>query len=323
MRVVFLGFQTWGHASLRALLESPRHSVPLVITHPQSQHPYEAIWADSVADLATGENIELITAHSANGDDVKARIADVGADVIVCSDWRTWVAPEVLDLARCGGINIHDALLPRYGGFAPINWAIICGEDETGLTAHCMSEDFDLGDILVQRRLPIAFTDTATDVVERVFDLLAPVTLEALDRVADPDFLPAPQDTSRATFFHKRSERDSRIDWSQPPLAIYNLVRAQSDPYPNAYTFHNGTRLGIRRASLPDRAYCGTPGRVFRRVADGVVVLCGPGPTGRPQGLVLETVQPDGGEAMSATQYFRRMGEYLGQSGSIPQGDPP
>ncbi len=311
MRVVFLGFQTWGHASLRALLGEPCHTVPLVVTHPESRHPYESIWADSVADLAAAAGIDVVVAGSANADGVPERIAAAEPDVLVCSDWRTWVAPEVLRLARLGGINIHDGLLPSYGGFAPINWAISRGEEQVGLTAHCMDEDFDLGDIVVQRCLPVAPTDTATDVVRRVFDLLPGVTLEALVRIADPRFRPVPQDRSRATFFHKRSDRDARIDWSRPASMIHDLVRAQSDPYPNAHAVHRGRRLRVKRASLPDQAYCGTPGRVFARSGDGVVVLCGVGPDDPAQGLVLETVQPEGGEAMPAADYFRAMGDYL------------
>ncbi|MBY5163626.1 methionyl-tRNA formyltransferase [Salsipaludibacter albus] len=311
MRVVFLGFQTWGHASLQALLGDPCHTVPLVVTHPQSSHPYEAIWADSVADLATAAGIEVVTARSANLDGVPERIAAAAPDVLVCSDWRTWVAPEVLRLARHGGVNIHDGFLPEYGGFAPINWAISRGEEQVGLTAHCMDEEFDLGDVVVQRCLPVAPTDTATDVARRVFALLPAVTLEALDRVADPGFRPVPQDRGRATFFHKRSDRDARIDWSLPAVEVHDLVRAQSDPYPNAHARHAGRRLHVKRASLPDQAWCGTPGRVFARVGDGVVVLCGPGRDDPGQGLVLEVVQPEGGDAMPAAAWFRTMGDYL------------
>lgn len=308
MRVVFMGYQTWGHVSLQALLASP-HEVALAVTHGDSAHPYETIWADSVAELAASAGIDVVTARTTDAA-VAERIAAARPDVILCSDWRTWVSPEVLALAPHGGVNVHDGLLPAYGGFAPINWAIVCGEEEAGLTAHLMSEELDHGDILVQERLPIAFTDTATDVVQRVFALLGPVTLAALDRLADPDFKPQPQDLSRATFFHKRSERDSRIDWASAPLAIYNLVRAQSDPYPNAHAFHRGRRLAIKRASLAERAYCGSPGRIFCRVPEGVVVLSGR-PGNGAQGLVVETVQPEGGEEMPANDYFRRMADYL------------
>lgn len=308
--MVFMGYQTWGHASLQALLAAD-HSVPLVVTHGESSHPYETIWADSVAELAASAGIEVLTARVADAE-VAAGIAAVEPDVILCSDWRTWVAPELLALARLGGINVHDGLLPAYGGFAPINWAIVCGESEAGVTAHVMTEELDGGDILVQRRVPIGFTDTATEVALRVFGLVGPVGLEALERIADPDFQPQPQDRDRATFFHKRSDRDSRIDWTSTPLAIYNLVRAQSDPYPNAHTVHYGRRLAIKRASLPRRVYCGSPGRVFCRVAEGVIVLCGTRPGNGAQGLVVESVQPEGGEEVPASEYFRLMGDDLG-----------
>jgi methionyl-tRNA formyltransferase len=311
MRIVFMGFQTWGHVTLEALLASKRHHVSLVVTHFQSHHPYEVIWADSVEELAESAGIRVIRARHAHHPEVAEQIAAARADVIVCSDWRTWVSPEILALAVHGGINVHDGMLPRYGGFAPINWAVANGEVEAGVTAHVMTRDLDLGDIVVQRRVPIGFTDTATHVVQRVFPLLGAVTLEALDLLVDEAFVPARQDRSQATFFHKRTERESEIDWRQSNVDIYNLIRAQSDPYPNAFTLHAGRRLSIKRASLPGLAYRGTPGRVFCRAEGGVVVVCGwQGNAG--QGLVLERVQPEGGEEMAAPQYFTRMAEYLG-----------
>nr|HRC86506.1 formyltransferase family protein [Thermoanaerobaculia bacterium] len=161
MNVAFLGFQTWGKVTLEALLACGRHRVSLVLTHSQSNHPYETIWACSVANLAEAAGIPLATGRSTQEPELRELLARAEADVLVCSDWRTWVAPEVLALARHGGVNVHDALLPRYGGFAPINWAVARGEMETGVTAHRMSADLDLGDILVQRRVPIGLEDTA------------------------------------------------------------------------------------------------------------------------------------------------------------------
>jgi methionyl-tRNA formyltransferase len=114
-----------------------------------------------------------------------------------------------------------------------------------------------------------------------------------------------------STFYHKRTERDRRIDWSRPARSVHDLVRAQADPYPNAFTVHRGRRLLVKRAVLPRRPYRGTPGRVFIRDGDGVVVVCGEAPGTANQGVVLLAVQPEGGDPIAAAKHFERMGDDL------------
>lgn len=306
-----MGFQTWGTASLDALLKS-RHVVPLVITHPESKHEYETIWNDSVKALALSHNIPVIERQYANNKKIGQAISDVKPDMIVLSDWRTWLSPMIYSIPKYGAVNIHDALLPKYGGFAPINWAIINGEIETGVTVHFVSEEFDLGDIVLQRKVPISFFETATDVFYKIIEIIPGLTLEALELVERGKVKFIPQDRNKATFFHKRSGRDSLIDWGRSNIEIYNLIRAQSDPYPNAYTFHKGNRLKIKEASLPDKAYCGTPGRVFCRLKHGVVVVCGVSTENPNQGLIIHLVQEGNGKVVEANDYFNQMGYYLG-----------
>lgn len=314
MRVVFMGYQTWGRVTLEAVLREG-HEVPLVVTHPCSEHEYETIWADSVRGLAEARGIPVIECRRACPERIGEAVRRAGADVILSSDWRTWVHPSVYGIPRHGALNIHDALLPRYAGFAPLNWAILNGETETGVTVHWMNEHFDLGDILLQERVPIGPDDTATDLFQRTIPLFDTLAVRALELLAAGDPPRTPQDPAGATFFHKRCERDSLIDWREPRSRIRNLVRAQSDPYPNAFTFHHGRKLRIKRASLATQTYCGSPGRVFARRPEGVVIVAGADAGGPGQGLVVETVQPEGGEEMPANDYFTRMGDYLGREG--------
>jgi methionyl-tRNA formyltransferase len=262
--------------------------------------------------MAAERRIPVIEARYANDESICRRIAEVKPDIMVLSNWRTWVSPSVYSIPTYQGINIHDSLLPRYGGFAPINWAIINGETETGVTAHFLSEEFDLGDILLQRKVPICFSETATDIFIKTINIIPEITLESLDLIEFGRVVRIPQDRSKATFFHKRSAYDSLIDWNRSNVDIYNLVRAQSDPYLNAYTFFQGKRLMIKHASLPELSYCGTPGRVLCRSSQGVVVICGSSQGRNGQGLVVHYVQEDGGEPVSALEYFKKMGSYLG-----------
>ncbi|MGV9238681.1 methionyl-tRNA formyltransferase, partial [Streptomyces nigra] len=143
-------------------------------------------------------------------------------------------------------------------------------------------------------------------------DLIAPVTLDALDLIASGRTRFTPQDRSRASFFHKRSVEDSRMDWTWPAEDLERLVRAQSEPYPSAFTFHRGRRLEVLSAVVSEGRYGGTPGRVFYREGDGVVIVAGADARrGRNHGLAITRVRTEDGRELPATEYFTSMGGYL------------
>ncbi|MFJ3899016.1 methionyl-tRNA formyltransferase [Streptomyces sp. NPDC090083] len=313
MRVVMLGYQTWGHRTLQALLDSD-HEVVLVVTHPKSEHAYEKIWDDSVAELAAKNDVPVLLRNRPDDAELLDAVREARPDIIVANNWRTWLPPELFDLPPHGTLNVHDSLLPSYAGFSPIIWALINGEARVGVTAHRMNGELDAGDVLIQRSVPVGPTDTATDLFHRTVDLIAPIVRESLDLIASGRDAGqwVPQDRSRASFFHKRSAEDSRIDWSWPAERLERLVRAQSDPYPNAYAFHRGERLRIVSAAVSEGRYGGTPGRIFIREGDGVVIVAGPeAHTGRGHGLLVRRVRTDDGTEYAAGDYFRTMGGYL------------
>jgi methionyl-tRNA formyltransferase len=313
MRVVMLGYQTWGHRTLQALLDSD-HEVVSVVTHPKSEHAYEKIWDDSVAELAEKNDVPVLLRNRPDDAELLDAVREARPDIIVANNWRTWLPPELFDLPPHGTLNVHDSLLPSYAGFSPIIWALLNDEPRVGVTAHRMNGELDAGDVLIQRSVPVGPTDTATDLFHRTVDLIAPIVRESLDLIASGRDAGqwVPQDRSRASFFHKRSAEDSRIDWSWPAERLERLVRAQSDPYPNAYAFHRGERLRIVSAAVSEGRYGGTPGRIFIREGDGVVIVAGPeAHTGRSRGLLVRRVRTDDGTECAAGDYFRTMGGYL------------
>ncbi|MFD3969766.1 methionyl-tRNA formyltransferase [Streptomyces cyaneofuscatus] len=310
MRVVMFGYQTWGHRTLQALLDS-EHDVVTVVTHPKSEHAYEKIWSDSVADLAEKHGIPVIIRNRPDGELVE-RLNEVAPDIIVANNWRTWMPPEIYNLPVHGTLNIHDSLLPAYAGFSPLIWALINGEPEVGVTAHLMDEELDAGDIVIQRSVAVGPTDTTTDLFHRTVDLIAPVTTEALGLIASGQTEFTRQDRSKASFFHKRAEEDIRIDWTWPAQDLERLIRAQSAPYPSAFTFHKGQRLEVLSAVVSEGRYGGTPGRIFYREGDGVVIVAGADArTGRNHGLAITRVRTGDGRELPATEYFTSMGGYL------------
>ncbi|WP_151475973.1 methionyl-tRNA formyltransferase [Streptomyces albicerus] len=311
MRVVMFGYQTWGHRTLQALLESD-HEVVMAVTHPKSDHVYEKIWDDSVADLAEKHDVPVLLRNRPDDPELLAALRDVAPDLIVANNWRTVLPPEVFDLPPHGTLNIHDSLLPAYAGFSPLIWALINGEREVGVTAHRMNAELDAGDVLLQRAVPVGPADTVTDLFHRTVDLIAPVVDESLDLIASGRARWIPQDRSRASFFHKRSLEDSRIDWTWPAEDVERLVRAQCDPYPNAFTHHRGQRIRIVESEVSQGRYGGTPGRIFIREGDGVVIVAGAeARSGRLPGLVVKRVRTEDGVEHAATDHFRTMGGYL------------
>ncbi|MCE7006452.1 methionyl-tRNA formyltransferase [Kibdelosporangium philippinense] len=314
MRVAMFGYQTWGHRTLRALLDS-EHEVVLVVTHPKSEHAYEKIWSDSVAELAEQNGVPVLLRNRPDDEELRARLKDAAPDILVANNWRTWLPPEIFTAPKYGTLNVHDSLLPAYAGFSPLIWALINGETQVGVTAHMMDEDLDAGDIVLQRAIPVGPTDTTTDLFHKTVDMIGPITVDALALIASGKAELTKQDRGKASFFHKRSIEDSLIDWTWPAEHIERLVRAQCDPYPNAFTFYKGERIRVTKSSVSKACYGGTPGRIFIREGDGVVIVAGSDArTGRNRGLVIERVRTEDDTEYAATDFFKAMGGYLKSS---------
>lgn len=311
MRVVMFGYQTWGHRTLQALLDS-EHEVALVVTHPKSDHAYEKIWSDSVADLAAEHGVETLIRDRPDDDELVTRLKEADPDVIVATNWRTWIPPHIYNLPKHGTLNVHDSLLPAYAGFSPLIWALINDEKEVGVTAHIMNEELDAGDIVLQRAVPVGPKDTTTDLFHKTLELFGPITVDGLAEIASGRTDWIKQDRSKASFFHKRSTEDIRIDWHWPAEDLERLVRAQSAPYPSAFTYHRGQKLEILSASVSAGHYGGTPGRIFYREGNGVAIVAGADARfGRNHALLITKVRTHGGQELDATEYFQTMGGYL------------
>lgn len=310
MRVIVFGFQTWGYRTLQAVLGS-KHDVVLAVTHPAGDSPYEQMWSDSVEELAREAGVPVRIAKRPDADLI-ATIDDLDPDVIVANNWRTLLPPAIYARPRFGTLNIHDSLLPSYAGFSPLIWALINGESHVGVTAHMMDEHLDTGPIIAQHSVAVGPRDRTVDLFHRTVDLIEPLIVGALDVLERGDFAGVPQDPANATYFHKRTERDSHIDWSWPPEAIERLIRAQSDPYPNAFAYFRDQRIRIVEASLSRTRYGGTPGRVTIEDDGGIAVVSGPDAwQGRNRAVVLHRLRLDDGTEVGARELIANSGEYL------------
>ncbi|MCM6776025.1 methionyl-tRNA formyltransferase [Nocardia sp. CDC159] len=308
MRIVSFGYQTWGRRTLQALIDSG-HQVVLSVTHPDSSDSYKGIWSDSVAELAREHGIPVHLTERADAETIDL-VKRAEPDLIVVNSWYTWMPPELYNLPPHGTLNLHDSLLPKFTGFSPVLWALISGESEFGLTIHRMDDGLDTGDILVQRSLPIGPTATGTELVLAGMDLIPGALQEALDAIESGNPVWRPQNKAERTYFHKRSERDSKLDWHWAAADLERLVRALSDPYPPAFSYYRGEKVEVLKATVSEARYGGTPGRVIVQEGGGAVV-CGPDAhRGGNHGLLITRVRTADGQERDAAEFFRR-GGYL------------
>jgi methionyl-tRNA formyltransferase len=186
----------------------------------------------------------------------------------------------VLDLPRLGALNLHGSLLPRYRGRCPVNWVLVHGETETGITLHYMEEKADRGDIVAQARIPITPEDTAATLLARMTAAAGQLFRETYPQLRRGQAPRLVQDHTRSSYFGGRRPVDGKIDWRQPATAIYNLMRAVTHPYPGAFTGLGGRKLFIwnGRAMAAPLAAPDAPGRITATLpGEGLIVATGDG----------------------------------------------
>ena len=267
VQAVVFGYHDVGVRCLRVLLDAGV-AVPLVVTHRDA--PDERIWFGSVARLAQSRGIETLLSEEMNR--LRERIRVISPEFMFSFYYRRMLPPDVLALARKGAFNMHGSLLPKYRGRAPVNWAILMGESETGATLHEMVAKPDAGRIVDQQRVPIGPDETAAEVFARVSEAAETVLKRSLPHLLAGTASLKKQDLSKGSYFGARRPEDGRIDWSKSALEIHNLVRAVAPPYPGAFS---GTMKVLRTRLENRQAPHGKTGPY--REGDEWFALCGDG----------------------------------------------
>lgn len=271
-RAVVFAYHNVGVRCLRVLLARDV-SVELVVTHEDS--PAETIWFDSVRELAQAMAIPVMVPASPADPELSARLAEIAPDFIFSFYYRHMIPAPLLSCARDGAYNMHGSLLPKYRGRAPVNWAVLHGESETGATLHEMVAKPDAGDILAWTAVPILPDDTAVEVFSKVtvaaemtlWNILPAMLAGSAPRLAN--------DLSSGSYFGARKPEDGRIDWTRPAREVHNLIRAVAPPYPGAFcdlACRQGVvRLQVERARLAFDSE--TPGAGWAHLPPGLAVL--------------------------------------------------
>jgi len=297
-RLAVFAYSDTGHACLKYLLDRGERVVFLA-THRDA--PDEKAWFPSVAELARSRGIEPVVMENPLDPTAIARVAAARPDLLFSFYYRRVLPAEMLAIPPLGAWNVHGSLLPKFRGRAPVNWAVLKGETETGATLHAMTERADRGPILDQEAVPIGPDDTAIEVQRRVTGAAVKVLARRLGELEAGTAKPVPQDEAAASRFGRRRPDDGRIDWTRPAKEVHDLVRAVTHPYPGAFTDVFGQKTFVWRSRLPGLAAHDTfPGQVRAEEAR-LFVACGD-----DRYVELLSLQEDGGPEETTAQYLDR-----------------
>ena len=269
MRLILFGDGLWAARSLD-ILRAVGHICCGVVLRPVPSD-------DSLATASRGAGIEPLCPRSINSRDALEKVAATAPDLGISIAYNQIFGPAMIQIPPLGIVNFHAGRLPLYRGRNVVNWAIINGEREIGLTAHYVDEGIDTGDILRQESLPIEWNDTYPDVLGRVVSRLPEFVAAVVSEVAMGTAARVPQPAGAGTYFTGRCNGDEWLDWNDTSLHLYNKIRAITRPAPGARTLLNGCNVRIWRARYDPAwpRYLAVPGAVVGRLPDGVLVKTG------------------------------------------------
>ena len=247
MHAVVFAYHDVGVNCLKALLNAGIQ-VDLVLTH--EDDPNENVWFGSVAKLCQEKNIPYIMPSASDLPGLIPKLEKLAPDYIFSFYYRHMIPPQILACAKIAALNMHGSLLPKFRGRAPVNWAILHGETETGATLHVMEVKPDAGDIVGQASVSIGPDETATEVFGKVSDAAVEVMRHVLPELAQGRVSRKPNDLQNGSYFGGRKPADGQIHWNQTARQVHNLVRAVAPPYPGAFTDREGTTMIVAKTSL-------------------------------------------------------------------------
>ncbi|UCD32322.1 MAG: methionyl-tRNA formyltransferase [Desulfobacterales bacterium] len=273
-KIIFMGTPEFAVPALKALHENDQN-IALVVTQPDRPKGRGRKVAPTPVKLtATHLDYDVIQPTSIRTFEFSNHLAQYEPDMVVVVAYGRIIPKDILSLPKLATINVHASLLPKYRGPAPIHWAIINGEKETGITTMLMDEGLDTGDILQSLTVEIDPEDTSGTLYSRLAERGAGLLIQTLRSFEDGDIKPIPQDHSRASYAPLLKKNDGHITWNMPAKNLLDFIRGMS-PWPGAFTFHGKRRLKIFKAKPVQMDASGAPGTVLEGFPDELVVATG------------------------------------------------
>ena len=299
MRILFLGTSPFAVPSLHRLLASPQHEILGVVTQPDRPHGRGGRVASSpVKDAALAAGLTAYQPEKVRAKEFVQTVRALAPDALVVAAFGQIIPQRMLDIPRYGGVNVHGSLLPRWRGAAPMQYALMAGDPETGVTTMQMDAGLDTGDILLEGALPLTDDDNLGTLEPKLADLGADLLLETLARLERGDCPRIPQDEARVTQAPSLPPDTGALDWTRPARDLHNLVRGVT-PRPGAYALWQGRRLKVWKAEALEEETADAPGMVNRVSPSGIIVSTGKG------ALRLRDVQPESKARMTADAWAR------------------
>lgn len=297
MNIVFMGTPEFSVPSLSKLHEA-KYNISLVIT--QIDRPKgrgKKLQYTPVKEKALELNIEVHQPSYVNSKASIEKLKNLNPDLIVVVAYGQILSSEILELPKFGCINVHASLLPKYRGAAPINWALINGEQETGITIMEMEKGLDTGNIIIKSSIPIKNEDDYISIHDKLSDLGGEVLLQAIDEINEGVSKRTPQDHSQSNYAPMIFKSTGKIDWNKSAEEINNLVKGLK-PWPTAYTEYNGKIIKLHRTRTEKDNYSGESGEIIKVSDNGIFIKTGDGV------LVIEEIQFPNKKKMLVKDYL-------------------
>jgi methionyl-tRNA formyltransferase len=313
-RIIFMGTPEFAVPSLKALLENGENIVCVVTQPDRPKGRGRKVSPPPVKKLAQAAAIPVLQPERIKGDDFLSSLKKYKPDLIALTAYGKILSADLINLPPLGTINVHGSLLPKYRGAAPVQWAVINGEQETGITIMQMDAGIDTGDILLQEKISIEPTDTAGTMSVKLAELGGAALVKAIALLRSDKLSPVKQDDSQASLAPLLAKKDGLVDWSKSAAQLSCLIRGL-DPWPTAYTTLAGKRLRLFSPEVVGTSCCHStfkePGTVCSTDRNGLLALTGNG------SLLIREIQAEGARRMNVDAFIMgnpvQPGTLLGQ----------
>ncbi|MDO4454508.1 MAG: methionyl-tRNA formyltransferase [Eubacteriales bacterium] len=298
MKTVFMGTPDFAVGTLEELIQS-RHEVAAVVTQPDKPKGRgKAMQFPPVKEIAVRENIPVYQPRRVRDPEFIEILKEIAPDVIVVVAFGQIIPQEIIDLPKYGCINVHGSILPKYRGAAPIQWAVIDGEKESGVTTMQMDAGLDTGNMLLKTIIPLEKEETGGSLFEKLSQAGAKLLIETLEKLEEGSIVPEKQGESPTPYAKMLTKEMGNLDWNKDAVLLEQLIRGLN-PWPSAYTHLNGKTLKIWSAEVEERETKEKPGTVVEVNKKELKVQTGKGI------LSLKEVQIEGKKRMEIDAFLR------------------
>lgn len=297
LRIIFMGTPDFAVPSLQALIDGPDQIVAVICQPDKQRGRGRKLAAPPTKILALEHNIPVLQPQTIRTDSFLEEIKSLAPDLIIVAAYGKILPGKLLHLPPFGTINVHGSLLPKYRGAAPIQWAVIKGEQETGVTIMQMDEGMDTGDILLPAAVPITDEDTAGTMFEKLANLGGKTLIHAIELLKKNALPPQKQDDSQVSLAPLLSKEMGHLDWTRDAHSLHCLIRGL-DPWPSAYGFYQGKRYRFFKPQVIEDTVTEKPGTLCKADNDGLLVATG------DNYLLIREIQPEGKKRMDVKAYL-------------------